>query len=194
MNNYIIFYTYEGFNSFENALMSLIVGFNKSKRKPCFTNKYAGLRLGATERSVSTTINKFIEKGFIKTTFNGSRRFISILKEPEIVNLNEDLCETMDVFTVENNSTPIEKSSTQHREIFYPDQKNILGSIENISGNNKEYIKDNNINNNIDNNINKGLSHKCNKEELDNLIEKFIKSGMTKEEAKEFATSTLNLS
>jgi hypothetical protein len=148
MGNYFIQYRpYKDLSLIESCLMSLIVGFSKTGLEICFSNKYASKLFKTTERTISTTISTLIDKGFITYYKTQTRRIIYLKKEPEIINLETDLCEVDNLSTqhrnnvyagIETISTPIETISTPHRNDFQ-------SRIENTSTNN--------IDNKIDNKI-----------------------------------------
>jgi len=151
MGSYIIFQTYRGFNPLENALMSLVVGLHRHTKNICFTNKYASLKLGTSERSVTNVINKFVEQGFVKTYFDGRRRFIYLQKEPELFSVEDEMCETEEDSTgIENTSTGMEDISSQDGSNFNTELKDIQDRVENTSNNNIDNIIDNKIVDNIE--------------------------------------------
>jgi len=132
---YIIFNNYFDFKNYENILMSLIVGLHRSGKSICFSNGYAAVKCGVSTRTITDTLKRFVDEGFISIHFlKGNYRIIKLLKTPLIYEDTEEC-------GIENNSTPIEESSTPIEESSIPIE---LGStpIEHTSNNNIDNNKD----------------------------------------------------
>jgi len=114
--------------------MSLIVGLHNSKKVICFSNGYAALKCGVSTRTITDTLKKFVEEGYIRSDIRPDRRIIHLIKQPILINDVEDC-------GIETGSTPVELTSTPHRTEFHTPTNQVLTPIEATS------------NNNIDNNI-----------------------------------------
>ena len=94
ISNYIIFNTYKGFGVIENALMSLISNIyhsNRNSNEVRFTNKYASEKIGISTSTITRTIGKFVDKGYIRCEYDiDSNRIIYILNEPEIIQFENE--------------------------------------------------------------------------------------------------------
>lgn len=114
---YFIHYTYEGFSNIEDGLMSLIVGLNKSKQHICFSNGYAAVMLKCSKRTITTSLSKFVDLGYVECVFTQSGRIINLLEEPNKFIYQEE-CDIIP--PIETISTPIEIISTPIETISTP--------------------------------------------------------------------------
>ena len=176
--------------------MSLIVGLNKSKMKICFSNGYAALKCGVSTRTITDTINRFVEKGYISCYYNNDNgRIIHLIKTPVSVEDSVDC-------GLEDSSTPMEESSTPYRKDFHTPieptsipMENTSIPMEVSSNNNIEY----NIIDNIDNIIDDNIEHNIGKNKIsvqditkyEELLNGFLNDGFSNEEAKQLAKDAL---
>jgi len=138
MSNFIIFQNYKGFKNYENILMSLIVGLDKTKRTICFSNSYAALKCGVTTRTIIRTINNFVEDGYITCQHtNNNSRIIKLIKQPNLL----DYVETCDM---SENETSVTDNHTSMTQVHTP-MTQVHEGGDMVSHNNIEYNIDNNI-------------------------------------------------
>ncbi len=141
---YIIFYNYHNFKNYENILMSLIIGLHRSKKTICFSNGYAALKCGVSVATISRTIKKFVDEGYIKCIFLPERRIINFIKSP----MNVEFEETCDIElglepTNTGEKTPNTPDETPLSQVLDP----LLTTIDPLltsRNNNIDYIIDNN--------------------------------------------------
>jgi len=101
---YIKLYNFEGFNSTEDVLMSLIVSLHENKKQICFSNHYASLRCKVSVGTISRTLNSFSKNGFVKLNFTTNGRVIELLNTPNYLEFNVD-CDIAE--RVEDVSNPL---------------------------------------------------------------------------------------
>ena len=185
MNNFIVFQNYRGFKHYENILMSLIVGLHNSKKTICFSNGYAAFRCGVSVSTITRTISKFVEEGYISCYFKPEGRIIHFLKLPILVDYQES-CDISDDTTPPNHHdyTPNHPDYTPSSQELHP--------LITTTTNNIDYNIEDNIEHNIEHNIeqieNKLVDYKKKYEEL---VNNFILEGFSNEEAKQYAKDAL---
>lgn len=133
---FIVYRPYKDLSWVESMLMSWIVSLSDAKQVVCFSNEYAGRLLKQSPRNISRAISKLKSLGLINTFQPlGDKRFIHLLKYPEIEVINFQSCDL----------EGIDNMTTHHRQNDYTPTTNHLPPIDNLSINNKEDNKDNNI-------------------------------------------------
>ena len=193
MNNYIVFQNYRGFRHYENILMSLIVGLHNSKKTICFSNGYAAFRCGVSVSTITRTISKFVEEGYISCYFKPEGRIIHFLKLPILVDYEES-CDTTphsqdDHTHSQDDYTPIHHDHTPSSQELPPLFTMTTNNIEdNIDNNIDNIIEDNIANNIVKNKV--SVEYKSKYEEL---VSSFILEGYSNEEAKKYAKDALIL-
>ena len=156
-DTFISYRPYKDLTWVESMLMSWIISLSDAKQSICFSNEYASKMLKVSDRTISSSISKLKSSGYINTFQTRERRFITLLKRPEVEDISFQSC---DLEGLENNSTEsgnnfntekkilphrVENISTQTGNNFQPDTKPLQPRVENMTTNNKEYKKDNNI-------------------------------------------------
>ena len=146
VGNYIILHNYYHFKSYEDILMSLIVGLHNSKQVICFSNEYAALKCKVSQKTISLTISKFIELGYIECRYIKQGRVITLLNTPKSIDLKEE-CE------LETPLPQVKETITTGNEPLPQVKGDITTGNEGITtGNFTHYlVTTNNIDNNIDN-------------------------------------------
>lgn len=139
---FIIYRPYKDLSTIECLLMSWVISLNEAKQTICFSNEYASKQLKVSDRTITNSISKLKSLGFINTYITREKRFIYLVKEPELENISLEAC---DLDGVENISTRHENISTQTGNNFHPDPKIFPFRVENSSTYNKEYNKEDNI-------------------------------------------------
>jgi len=140
---FIIYKPYKDLSTIECLLMSWIISLNDARQTICFSNEYAGKTLKVSDRTIRSSVSKLKSLGYINTFQTRDRRFIYLVKYPEIEVINFQSC---DLEGVENTSTQEEIVSIQGGNNFHTDRKELpfreeKSSTYNID-NNKEYNKD----------------------------------------------------
>jgi len=138
---FIIYKPYKDLSTIECLLMSWIISLNDARQTICFSNEYAGKTLKVSDRTIRSSVSKLKSLGYINTFQTRDRRFIYLVKYPEIEVINFQSC---DLVGVENTSTQEEIVSIQGGNNFHTDRKELPFREEKSSTYNKEYNKDNN--------------------------------------------------
>jgi len=129
MNQFFIKYRpYKGLDLLERLLMSWIVGLHENRKTICFSNQYASKMLDTSDRTIRSKVASLVEKGYIKYHLYGKRRFIQVVRIPEIDIFLEDICELE-----ENTSTQVGNDFHDKEEITSTMEENKTIKEENIS-------------------------------------------------------------
>ena len=168
--------------------MSLIVGLDKSKMKICFSNGYAALKCGVSKSTITRTISKFVEEGFISCYFKADGRIIHLVKTPVSV---ED---SIDCGLEPMTTPPIHDDYTHTHDDYSPSSQELTPPIT-LTTNNIHY----NIIDNIDNIIDDNIEHNIGKNKIsvqditkyEELLNGFLNDGFCDEEAKQLAKDAL---
>lgn len=140
---FIVYRPYKDLSWVESMLMSWIISLNDAKQVVCFSNEYAGRLLKQSPRNISRAISKLKSLGLINTFQPlGDKRFIHLLKKPDVEDISLQSC---DLEGIDNMTTPHRQDDYTHSHNDYTPTTNVLPPIDNLSINNKEYNKDNNI-------------------------------------------------
>jgi hypothetical protein len=121
--------------------MSWIISLNDARQTICFSNEYAGKTLKVSDRTIRSSVSKLKSLGYINTFQTRDRRFIYLIKYPEIEVINFQSC---DLEWVENTSTQEEIVSIQGGNNFHTDRKELPFREEKSSTYNIDNNKDNN--------------------------------------------------
>jgi hypothetical protein len=121
--------------------MSWIISLNDARQTICFSNEYAGKTLKVSDRTIRSSVSKLKSLGYINTFQTRDRRFIYLVKYPEIEVINFQSC---DLEWVENTSTQEEIVSIQGGNNFHTDRKELPFREEKSSTYNIDNNKDNN--------------------------------------------------
>ena len=200
MSKFIMLKNYYQFKNYENILMSLIVGLKTSNKTICFSNKYAALKCGVSIPTITRTISKFVEGGYITCYFTHAGRIIHLLKEPILEEEFED-CE-MNITPNHTDDTPNHTDDTPNHTDDTPNHTDDTPSSQGLDPlitvitNNIDYNIDYNIDNNIDYKIDDNIPKKLTSIDFKTKEEykkQFISDGMSEEDAEEFAISTVKL-
>jgi hypothetical protein len=168
--------------------MSLIVGLNKSKKTICFSNGYAALKCGVSKSTITRTISKFVEEGFISCYFKADGRIIHLIKTPVSVEDSIDCgLEPMTTPPTHDDYTPTNTDYTPSSQELTP---LITLTTNNIDYNIIDNI-DNIIDDNIEDNIGKNKISIEEKTKYEELVSNFLKDGFSNEEAKQYAKDAL---
>lgn len=133
---FIIYRAYKDLSTIECLLMSWIISLNDKKRTICFSNEYAGNILNVSDRTIRTSISKLKSLGFINTYITRDKRFIYLLKQPELKDVSLEVC---DISGEEDFSTQGGNNFHTDRKITAIGVENISVRVENSSTYNKEY-------------------------------------------------------
>ena len=172
-SNFFIHYSYKEFSIYEDSLMSLIVGLNKSKQRICFSNGYAALILKCSSRKISQAISKFVSDGYIEITLTSQGRIIRLINEPEKFNYKEE-CE----ITLEG----VEYGSTQGGTTFHPPTNEVLPPTHHILPPHAPGST-NNIVDNIDDSIAAVWQPSAYPSDFLSLVERYKEEGVNMEKA-----------
>ena len=138
---FIIYKPYKDLSTIECLLMSWIISLNDARQTICFSNEYAGKTLKVSDRTIRSSVSKLKSLGYINTFQTRDRRFIYLVKYPEIEVINFQSC---DLEWVENTSTQEEIVSIQGGNNFHTDRKELPFREEKSSTYNIDNNKDNN--------------------------------------------------
>ena len=191
---------YYKFKNYENILMSLIVGLKSSNKTICFSNKYAALKCGVSIPTITRTISKFVEEGYISCYFTHTGRIIHLLKEPIL----EEEFEDCDINITPDNTddTPNHTDYTPNHTDYTPNHTDDTPSSQGLDPlitvitNNIDYNIVDNIDYKIDNNIDYNIPKKLTSTQYKTKEEykkQFISEGFSEEDAEEFAISAVKL-
>ena len=178
--------------------MSLIVGLDKSKMKICFSNGYAALKCGVSKSTITRTISKFVEEGFISCYFKADGRIIHLVKTPVSVEDSIDCgLEPMTTPTTHDDYTPTHDDYTHTNTDYTPSSQELTPPIT-LTTNNIDYNIIDNIDN-IDNIIDDNIEHNIGKNKIsvqditkyEELLNGFLNDGFSNEEAKQLAKDAL---
>lgn len=137
---FIVYRPYKDLSWVESMLMSWIVSLSDAKQVVCFSNEYAGRLLKQSPRNISRAISKLKSLGLINTFQPlGDKRFIHLLKYPEIEVINLQSC---DLEGIDNMTTPHRQDVYTHSHNDYTPTTNVLPPIDKVSINNIEYNKE----------------------------------------------------
>jgi hypothetical protein len=138
---FIIYKPYKDLSTIECLLMSWIISLNDARQTICFSNEYAGKTLKVSDRTIRSSVSKLKSLGYINTFQTRDRRFIYLVKQPELENISLEVC---DLLGVENTSTQEEIVSIQGGNNFHTDRKELPFREEKSSTYNIDNNKDNN--------------------------------------------------
>lgn len=139
---FIIYRPYKDLSWVESMLMSWIISLNDAKQAVCFSNEYASKMLKVSVPTITRSISKLKEKGYINTFQPlGDKRFIHLLNYPEIEVISFQSC---DLEGVINMTTPTNHSDYTPNHNDYTPSSQGLDPLITLITNNIEDKKDNN--------------------------------------------------
>jgi hypothetical protein len=94
--NYIPVYNFVGLNLYELLVMSLIYNYHRQGMVVCPSNEYIANKFRTHKNTITRTITSLKTQGFIEITITPTKRFIKVLRVPEILELSDEVCELED--------------------------------------------------------------------------------------------------
>lgn len=136
---FIIYKPYKDLSTIECLLMCWIVSLHNARQPVCFSNEYASRVLKVSVSTITRAITNLKSLGFINTFQPlGDRRFIHLLKQPEIEVINLEVC---DLEGVINLTTPPNQIDDTPNQIDDTPSSQRRDPLVNLTTNNKEYNK-----------------------------------------------------
>jgi len=139
---FIIYKPYKDLSTTECLLMSWIISLNDARQAVCFSNQYASKMLKVSIPTITRSVAHLKSLGLINTFQPfGDKRFIHLLKYPEIEVIKLEVCDLEGVINL---------TTTTNQNDYTPNQNDPLVSSQRLEPvittitNNKEDNKDNN--------------------------------------------------